>query len=91
MKLSRKIIIPVLLILILVIGFALVNRGAPAAEEGDSLQLVSQTPAQETTADATAPMTARRKWRNTSTPTGTFHPTTLQRGKRKRWGGTEDP
>ena len=43
MKLSRKIIIPVLLILILVIGFALVNRGAPAAEEGDSLQLVSQT------------------------------------------------
>ena len=41
MKLSRKIIIPVLLILILVIGFALVNRGAPAAEEGDSLQLAS--------------------------------------------------
>ena len=39
----------------------------------------------------TAPMTARRKWRNTSTPMGIFHPTTLQRGKRKRWGGTEDP
>ena len=58
MKLSRKIIIPVLLILILVIGFALVNRGAPAAEEGDSLQLVSQTPAQETTADATKSGTA---------------------------------
>ena len=58
MKLSRKIIIPVLLILILVIGFALVNWGAPAAEEGDSLQLVSQTPAQETTADATKSGTA---------------------------------
>ena len=46
MKLSRKIIIPVLLILILVIGFALVNRGAPAAEEGDFAAAEGELPAQ---------------------------------------------
>ncbi len=57
MKLSWKKIIPILLILVLVIALVVANHGAPAAEE-DSLQMVSQTPAQETSAAATKSGTA---------------------------------